>query len=123
MAQTASHGQNTNAFGMVLLGAAMGALAALLMAPKKGDDMRDDIKDRYYGMKTKTHDTIDTAKDKVRSTTDRFRSKTHDIADDARDAMEEASQQSKEAADRIADKADRMMDETDSSTRNSRKSM
>jgi gas vesicle protein len=123
MAHTASHGNNTNAFGMVMIGAMAGALAALLFAPKKGTEMRDDIKDRYTDVMTKSQDTMTTARDKMRTATDRFRSKTHDMADDAKDMADDMAESAKDAVDKTADKTDRMMDETATSTRNSRKSM
>lgn len=113
MGHTASHGQQTSsAFGLMMLGAMAGALAALLFAPKKGTEMRDDLRNRYNDTMDKTNARMDVARDKMRTAADKLRAKTHETADAAKDA-----------ADRSADNTERLLDETESSTKGSRKSM
>lgn len=49
------------------LGAIIGAAAGLLFAPKKGDELRDDLNDRFKELKTKTEEWITEQKAKKKS--------------------------------------------------------
>ncbi len=46
-----------NMFNVAILAAAAGAVAALLFAPKRGTEMREDLKTKYNDMKSKTYST------------------------------------------------------------------
>ncbi len=59
--------------GGALLGAAIGAGTALLLAPKKGDELREDIRHRY-----------DDASQKVRAKAGKMRAKIEVKVDEAR---------------------------------------
>lgn len=49
------------------LGAIIGAAAGLLFAPKKGDEFRDDLADRFKELKGKTEEWIGEQKAKKKS--------------------------------------------------------
>lgn len=112
MGHTAHDKQAANTMGMVILAAAAGALAALLFAPKRGEEMREDLNRKYNDMMRKTHDSVDTAKDRVAETTETMRTKAHDVADRAKSTVDMAADKAKDAADKAADKAKDSADET-----------
>lgn len=49
------------------LGAIIGAAAGLLFAPKKGDEMRDDLNEKFKELKTKTEEWMNEQKAKKKS--------------------------------------------------------
>ncbi len=94
-----------NTFGVVLIAAAAGAVAGMLLAPKRGIDTRDELKNKYNDMKNKTQDRAMTAKDKLDRGIEAARSKTHDVADKTKDIADEAARKSHKSADEAARKA------------------
>jgi gas vesicle protein len=67
--------KSTNILGVAVVAAMAGALAALLFAPKSGEELRGDIKDKAKRTKDMTEDKIDAAKDKAYTAKDKVREK------------------------------------------------
>ena len=95
-------GKGKNVMGVALVAAAVGAAAGLLLAPKRGVDTREELKNKYNGMKNKTQDAahsardkvnqgVETARDKVHSVTDRAADKTKDVTEKAADKTKSAT--------------------------------
>ncbi len=75
----------------LLIGLGAGAMAALLLAPKTGKQMRRDLQRGYKDAKGTIEDWADEAKDRVRVASDRVRdaaARGADIADDLRERVE-----------------------------------
>jgi gas vesicle protein len=75
----------------LLIGLGAGALAALLLAPKTGKQMRRDLQRGYKDARETLEDWADEAKDRVRVASDRVRdaaSRGADLADDLREKVE-----------------------------------
>lgn len=110
--------QHTNNLMNVAVVAAMaGALAALLFAPKRGSEMREDIKGKYNDMMTKTQDTVEDAQAKVADTVESASSKVKDVADKAKDTADIAADKARRSK---ADKEDMTLAEIDAETRRPR---
>jgi gas vesicle protein len=79
------------AITFLFIGLGAGALAALLLAPKTGKQMRRDLQRGYEGAKDTLGDWADEAKDRVREAGDRVRdvaARGADLADDLRERVE-----------------------------------
>lgn len=75
----------------LLIGLGAGALAALLLAPKTGKQMRRDLQRGYKDARETLEDWADEAKDRVRVASDRVRdaaARGAEIADDLREKAE-----------------------------------
>ncbi len=75
----------------LLIGLGAGALAALLLAPKTGKQMRRDLQRGYNDARETLEDWADEAKDRVKVASDRVRdvaARGADLADDLRDRVE-----------------------------------
>ncbi|MFZ0861106.1 MAG: YtxH domain-containing protein [Candidatus Sulfotelmatobacter sp.] len=87
-----SEGSNVGvAVTFLLIGLGAGALAALLLAPKTGKQMRRDLQRGYEEAKDTLGDWADEAKDRVRVASDRVRdvaARGADLADDLREKVE-----------------------------------
>jgi gas vesicle protein len=76
----------------LLIGLGAGALAALLLAPKTGKQLRRDLKKGYDDAKDTVGDWADEAKDRTRDARERVRDAAKrgvDLAEDLRDAARE----------------------------------
>lgn len=98
MAHTAADRQLPNTLGLMIVAAAAGAVTALLLAPKRGSEMREDIRGRY-------NDAMNKAHTKVSEGAETMRSRAADVADKARSTVNRAADKTKDAADTAADKA------------------
>jgi gas vesicle protein len=81
----------STAITFLLIGLGAGALAALLLAPKTGKQMRRDLQRGYKDAKETLEDWADEAKDRVKVASDRVRdvaARGADIADDLREKVE-----------------------------------
>ncbi|HWY02091.1 MAG TPA: YtxH domain-containing protein [Candidatus Acidoferrum sp.] len=75
----------------LLIGLGAGALAALMLAPKTGKQMRRDLQRGYKDAKGTLEDWADEAKDRVRVASDRVRdaaARGSDLADELREKVE-----------------------------------
>ncbi len=111
--------RQTNTAGLVLLAALAGATAALLFAPKKGTETREEIKGRYNDMMTRTQtkvgdaqskvaEKVSAASDKVKTMADQTASKTKTLADKANDKANTATK--KTTSDTLSDETDVVID-------------
>jgi gas vesicle protein len=76
----------------LLIGMGAGALAALLLAPKSGKQLRRDLKRGYDDAKDAVGDWADEAKDRTREAGDRvrdFAKRGADLAEEIRDTARE----------------------------------
>jgi gas vesicle protein len=108
MTHMTSDRQAPNAMGMVILAAAAGALAALLLAPKKGTELQEDIRGRMNNMKNKAQNKMEDTREKVGDGIETARSKAHDVADKAKSTVSSTADKTKDAADRMSGRADDM---------------
>jgi gas vesicle protein len=79
------------AITFLFIGLGAGALAALLLAPKTGKQMRRDLQRGYEEAKDTLGDWADEAKDRVKVASDRVRdaaARGVDLADDLRERVE-----------------------------------
>jgi gas vesicle protein len=79
------------AITFLFIGLGAGALAALLLAPKSGKQMRRDLHRGYEEAKDTLGDWAEEAKDRVRAASDRVRdvaARGADLADDLREKVE-----------------------------------
>ncbi len=79
------------AITFLFIGLGAGALAALLLAPKTGKQMRRDLQRGYEEAKDTLGDWADEAKDRVKVASDRVRdvaARGADLADDLREKVE-----------------------------------
>jgi gas vesicle protein len=94
--------------GVVIAAAAIGAVAGILLAPKKGSETRADIKQKVKETKSKSkaklesvkhkaHDSAEDVKDKAQDAIDKASGKAQDKADDIKLAAEKARAQADEA--------------------------
>jgi len=90
-------------FKGLILGGALGALAALLYAPQGGDQTRGLIKQ-------KTDDYSDLAKNKAAGLTETAKAKAADLADKAGDTADSAKAKAAELADTVKAKASDVTD-------------
>lgn len=75
----------------LLIGLGAGALAALLLAPKTGKQMRRDLQRGYKDARETLEDWADDAKDRVKVASERVRdvaARGADLADDLRERVE-----------------------------------
>ncbi|HEX8182330.1 MAG TPA: YtxH domain-containing protein [Candidatus Saccharimonadales bacterium] len=98
-------GKSSNSMGLVLIAAAAGAVAGLLFAPKRGIEMREDLKVRYNGAKNKSQDAAENAREKVNQGVESVRSKAHNTADKTKDAADQTAEKVKNSTDKAADEA------------------
>ena len=78
----------STAITFLLIGLGAGALAALLLAPKTGKQMRRDLQRGYKDAKDTLEDWAEEAKDRVKVVGERVRdaaARGSDLADDLRD--------------------------------------
>ena len=91
--------QSSNGLGIVLLAAAVGTVAGLLFAPKRGTETREELKNKYNGVKNKTQDGAMDAKDRLNRGVEAARSKVHLAADKSKDIADKAADKTHESTD------------------------
>jgi gas vesicle protein len=77
--------KSTNVIGIAAVAALAGAVTALLFAPKSGEEMRSDIKDRAQRAKDASKDKMQAAKGKMA----RMKGKAADKMEEMTDEMSE----------------------------------
>lgn len=93
---TATDKQAGNMMGVAIVAATIGAVAALLLAPKRGSEMRDDLKGRYRDIKHKAKTKADDMEDKVSEGVEEARSKAKDTVDKAKDKIDDMADEADE---------------------------
>ncbi len=121
--------RHQNTAGLVVFAALAGAAAALLFAPKKGTEMREEIKGRYSDAMTRTQTKVQNAQSKVAesvsSASDRVKTAADKAADKTKSVATQAADQTKTVADQATDQTKTVADQTDQAaqkTRGTRKS-
>lgn len=80
---------NNHSVAAFMIGATLGAAAALLFAPDSGLNTRDKIKTRFGKMKQKGFELIDNVGSKIRSGTDQVRGEVDRQVSSVRSAVNE----------------------------------
>lgn len=111
--------RQTNTAGMVLLAALAGAAAALLFAPKKGTETREDIKTRYNDMMTKTQSKVQDTQSKMAQTVSQASDKVKSAADRAAEKTKSVASQTADQTKSVADQADDTTQKTKTTRRSS----
>ena len=91
--------------GSFLVGATIGALAgavtALLLAPKSGREMREDISTQAIELKDKTIELTAVAKEKAEEFAQATKEKTDELTQAAKEKTDEITQAAKEKTDEV----------------------
>lgn len=87
-------------FGGFLLGVLVGAGAALLLAPKRGDELRHDLTDNAEKLKAQGSDLLETAKSKGADVASQAQSKIGDIKTTVSQKVGHAQEAASEAVDK-----------------------
>lgn len=69
-----------------VIGGAVGVLAALLLAPKSGEEMREDLAHKYQSMCSKTKEIASTVGDKAKDIVETVKAEASDLADQAKES-------------------------------------
>lgn len=88
-------------------GVILGAVAGLLLAPKKGKEMQEMLKEKTAGSKTKLSDTVEQVKEKAADVSD----KTKHKVDELKEKATEASDKTKGRVDELKTKYEEKKEE------------
>lgn len=108
---TAADKRSSNVMGVALVAAAVGAVAGLLLAPKRGTEMREDLKGRYNDMKSRTQATAEDVQTKLADGVETASSKVKEVADKAKDTADEAAAKARHA--KTSDKVESVVGDLD----------
>lgn len=95
MSHHTTENQVSNTVGLVMIAALAGAAAALLFAPKKGTDIRDELKGKYKDMTNRSQETAEDMKDKAAAAVESASTRAKRSADKAKDAADQANEKAK----------------------------
>jgi len=87
MAHASSTDNNRGMLKGAIIGGAIGAAAALLLAPKAGRELRGDIRDRYADVRDRTKQLMSDASVKTRDVARQVGQHASDIADMTKSAV------------------------------------
>lgn len=82
-----------NMFGIVTLAAMAGALTALLFAPRKGSETRDQLRQGLRNARQTSEGALDNVKSKAQEGVDKLKQKTDETSAQAEDMITEARSQ------------------------------
>lgn len=85
--------QSMGIVGVMTLAATVGAVAALLFAPRKGSETRERIRSRLQEAKSRSHEAMDAANTKTQEGVNKLKSKVERTADDTSSMVTEARSQ------------------------------
>lgn len=100
--------RRTGSFGTFVWGLLLGAGAALLFAPKSGQETREELEDSFTRIRGQTEDRVRQIQDSVNTTVDDMRRQFEDGLDQARRVVESG----REAARASRDELERRMNST-----------
>jgi len=83
-------------FGAFVLGALAGAAAALLLAPRSGEETRAELRNGAQRLRERAEDTVRNVQDRVAQTLDNVKGGVGEKLDTARDAFESGRQAARE---------------------------
>lgn len=84
--------------GAAVIGGAAGAAAGLMMAPKRGSEMRDDLRYHMKKAKRKGEDVMYDVKGKAKENKEKVQGKGQSLAERAKDVADELAEQAKDKA-------------------------
>lgn len=87
-----------------IVGTAVGAVGALLLAPKSGEKLREDISNKFQAFSQRTQDLAATARDKTKDVISGVKEETSDLANQARKSNEHVMDALSAAKDDVKDK-------------------
>jgi len=87
----------------LLVGAALGAAAAILFAPKSGEETRQQIKDLADQQKENLKNQWEQTKEKAAGVADAAKEKLNDVAGQTKDTVDTYADKAKGAVDQVAD--------------------
>ena len=90
--------QSMSMFGAMTLAAMAGATAALLLAPRKGSETREQIKNKLQQTKDMSRRKMMAARAKTQAGTDKLKGQASEVTTEAGDAVAEARSQVEDAA-------------------------
>jgi gas vesicle protein len=85
--------------GAFLWGALIGAGAALLLAPRSGEETQEEIRERVRRLRDAAEDRVNEVRDTVTGTVSRTRYRLQDQIDAVRDTVESKTDRAKHAVD------------------------
>ena len=85
--------QTMGMFGVMTLAAMAGAVTALLLAPRKGAETREQIRLKMLAARRRSQDKIDAATSKAQEGLDKIKSQTDDNVEEVSDMVSEARSQ------------------------------
>ena len=99
MGHTMAHTNGTPAGIAFLAGISAGALAALLFAPRSGQETRRQLKDAAVTARRKAQDTVEEQKNKVEVTVDKAMDEADRLMEDSKAAVDDmAAEKSRKTA-------------------------
>ncbi len=93
-------------FSTFLWGLALGAGAALLLAPRSGAETRDEIRDRVDRARSAANDRMDSARSTVHRTRERFEDRMDSVRDQLDNVREKIETRAEDARDAIERRRD-----------------
>ena len=84
-----------------VIGGAMGIIATLLLAPKSGAKMREDLSNKYHSLCEKTKEIASTVGDRTKEIATTVGDTTKDIVETVKDEASSLAQQAKESNQNI----------------------
>lgn len=82
----------------LLIGGAIGAVTALLFAPRSGEEIRDDIRNKAMEYRERLDDTVSQAKSKANELTDRAKDKADELRHRGKEVADEQLERASHAA-------------------------
>ncbi|EGL16058.1 MULTISPECIES: YtxH domain-containing protein [Paenibacillus] len=104
-----------------LVGAGVGAITALLLAPKTGREMREDLSVKYSEWMAKGQELASDAKTKVADVASRVNEQTSNLVDRSKDLVSSAANSTNRALDNVKEmkeeRTDQMLNSMDPSNK------
>ncbi|MDF2722466.1 MAG: ral stress protein [Paenibacillus sp.] len=75
----------------VVIGGAVGAISSLLLAPKSGAKMREELSERYQPIKEKTQELASAARDKTKEVASSVTAQASELMDKAKEGKQQVS--------------------------------
>ncbi|CAN5760613.1 hypothetical protein BH23GEM6_BH23GEM6_27950 [soil metagenome] len=91
--------KHSGGMGAFLWGALIGAGAALLLAPRSGEETQEEILERVRRLRDAAEDRVNDVRDTVTGTVSRTRYRIQDQIDSVRDTVESKTDRAKHAVD------------------------
>jgi gas vesicle protein len=107
----ATESNRSNVLAATIIGGAVGALVALLLAPKSGREFREDIKGTVQTLQSKSSEWVEQAKNTTADTIHLVAEHGSELLDKAKSAADSAAQSARSATESIAQAVHRTTDQ------------